>query len=66
MARKGTNIKQWRKVLEDLVVGIDRVLHSPEHLAVYQSAHIHGVNVSSGNNFGKELKAAQKLLDETK
>lgn len=65
MAR-ATTIEEWRKTLEDLVEAIDRVMGSDEHRGVYLSAHIHGVNVSPGNNFGKELRAAEKLLRETK
>ena len=65
MKRKITT-KIFRKVLQDLVVGIDRVLLSDEHRAIYTSAFVHGVKASPGNNFAKELKAAQKLLSETK
>lgn len=61
-----TTIEEWRKTLGDLVEAIHRVMESDEHRGVYVSAHIHGVNVSPDNNFGKELRAAQDLLDASK
>ena len=66
MAKRKATVKEFRRVLEDLINGMSRVFDSSEHKAIYSSAYVHGVKLSEGNNFGKELKAAKKLLEETK
>ena len=65
MSKRTATHEELRSTLTNLTIRIEEVFHSDEHKGIYEIAYVHGFKVNPENNFGKELQAAIKLLEET-